>query len=157
MEPLKGKVVWYNEKKGYGFIQVEEQEVFLHHSSLDEFGIDAVYPGDILNVDVSENERGAVISAVHGIERERVAQVFHEEDIEENEVKGVVKFFNSAKGYGFIEIGGDERDVFVHLRTLRDCGIHNLKEGQRLLLHVTDEGKGPQAVGVRMLEKNGYY
>ena len=157
MEPLKGKVVWYNERKGYGFIQVGEQEVFPHHTSLDDFGIESVYPDDVLIVDVAENDRGAVISAVYGIKSEPIIPVCREDEMDEDEVQGVVKFFNSSKGYGFIEVGGDERDVFIHLRTLRENGIHHLKEGQRLLLHVTDEGKGPQAVGVRILEKSRHF
>jgi len=49
-------------------------------------------------------------------------------------------------------VGESERDVFVHLRTLRNCGIHNLKEGQTLLIVVDDEGKGPQAKGVRLIQ-----
>ena len=56
-----------------------------------------------------------------------------------------MKFFNAYKGYCFVNIGENEQDVFVHLRTLRYCGIHHLTEGQEILLHVTDEGKGPQA------------
>ena len=52
----------------------------------------------------------------------------------ENEVRGIVKFFNIEKGYGFIDVGQTERDVFVHLHTLRNCGIHNLREGQNLLV-----------------------
>lgn len=49
-----------------------------------------------------------------------------------------------------MNIGENERDVFVHLRTLRNCGIHHLTEGQEILLHVTDEGKGPQAKEVKI-------
>ncbi len=59
--------------------------------------------------------------------------------------------FNTFKGYGFIEVGQDQQDVFVHLRTLRSCGIHNLIQGQELLLNITNEGKGPQATEIRLL------
>ncbi len=52
-----------------------------------------------------------------------------------------------------MDIGADKRDVFVHLRTLRNCGIHNLTEGQQILLHVSDEGKGPQATEVRLFSQ----
>ena len=63
---------------------------------------------------------------------------------------GVVIWYNERRGYGFVDISENERDVFVHLRTLRNCGIHHLTEGQKILLHVTDEGKGPQAKEVKV-------
>ena len=71
---------------------------------------------------------------------------------EEDEKKydGVVIWYNERRGYGFVDIGENERDVFVHLRTLRNFGIHHLTEGQEILLHVTDEGKGPQAKEVKV-------
>ena len=69
---------------------------------------------------------------------------------EDGKRQGQVVWYNERKGYGFVDIGADKRDVFVHLRTLRNCGIHNLTEGQQILLHVSDEGKGPQATEVRL-------
>ena len=69
------------------------------------------------------------------IERVKPKSVPVDAELRENEVKGVVKFFNTYKGYGFVDI--------KHLRTLRNCGIHNPTEGQQILLHVSDEGKGP--------------
>ena len=56
-----GLVVWYNERKGYGFVHTGEQEIFFHHSALDRFGLVSVFPGDRLTVLIIENERGAVI------------------------------------------------------------------------------------------------
>ena len=60
-------------------------------------------------------------------------------------------WYNERKGYGFIEVGQDQRDIFIHLRTLRSSGIHNLIQGQELLLNITDKGKGPQANEIRPL------
>ena len=68
-----------------------------------------------------------------------------------NKQDGLVVWYNERKGYGFIEVGQDQQDVFVHLRTLRSCGIHNLIQGQELLLNITDEGKGPQVTEIRLL------
>ena len=69
-------------------------------------------------------------------------------------MRGIVKFFKIEKGYVFIDVGQAERDVFVHLRTLRNCGIHNLRDGQNLLVVIGDEGKGPQATGVRIIQNS---
>jgi len=87
-----------------------------------------------------------------GIERNQQLPEDAPAELDGAEVSGIVKFFNPVKGFGFVEQGDDMRDVFVHLRTLRSCGIHNLVEGQRLLMNVTDDGRGPQARLVRLLQ-----
>ena len=152
LEQGNDRIIWYNERKGYGFVKFGDNEVFLHHSALDEFGIETVYAGDDIVADVIENSRGAMISSVYAVQRQKAAIATEDCELQENEIRGIVKFFNIEKGYGFIEVGESERDVFVHLRTLRNCGIHNLKEGQTLLIVVVDEGKGPQAKGVRLIQ-----
>jgi CspA family cold shock protein len=60
---------------------------------------------------------------------------------------GTVKWFNGAKGYGFIaRESGD--DVFVHYSAIRGEGFKNLDEGQRVEFSVEQSPKGPQAVDV---------
>ena len=145
-----GDVIWYNERRGYGFVRFEKDEIFLHHSALSRFGLETVYPGDQLSVYLDENDCGPVIKEIQAVERAKPLSVAADAEIGEHEVRGTVKFFNAYKGYGSVNIGENERDVFVHLRTLRNCGIHHLTEGQEILLHVTDEGKGPQAKEVKV-------
>lgn len=45
---------------------------------------------------------------------------------------GTVKWFNSTKGYGFIQPDDGDKDVFVHISAVERSGIGNLKEGQKL-------------------------
>jgi CspA family cold shock protein len=60
---------------------------------------------------------------------------------------GTVKWFNAAKGYGFIaRESGD--DVFVHYSAIRGTGYRNLDEGQRVEFSVEQSPKGPQATDV---------
>ena len=47
-------------------------------------------------------------------------------------VKGTVKFYNDAKGYGFITPDDGGKDVFVHASALERAGIHRLSEGQKV-------------------------
>lgn len=60
---------------------------------------------------------------------------------------GTVKFFNEAKGFGFItrESGSD---VFVHFSAIQGDGFKTLAEGQQVRFNVTDGQKGPQAENV---------
>lgn len=60
---------------------------------------------------------------------------------------GVVKWFNNAKGYGFIEREGGN-DVFVHFSAIQGSGFRTLEEGQEVEFEIVDGPKGPQAGNV---------
>ena len=62
-------------------------------------------------------------------------------------VLGTVKWFNSSKGYGFIEREEGE-DVFVHYSAIEGDGFRNLEEGQRVEFTIEQGAKGPQAAQV---------
>ncbi|MEK8145666.1 cold-shock protein [Streptomyces sp. M10(2022)] len=61
---------------------------------------------------------------------------------------GIVKWFNSEKGFGFIEQDGGGPDVFVHYSAIAASGFRELSEGQRVRLEVVQGTKGPQAENV---------
>jgi CspA family cold shock protein len=62
--------------------------------------------------------------------------------------EGIVKWFNDAKGFGFIEQAGGD-DVFVHHSEIQGEGFKTLAEGDRVIFDVTQGQKGPQASNVR--------
>ena len=61
---------------------------------------------------------------------------------------GTVKWFNDAKGFGFISQDDGGKDVFVHFSALNGSGFKSLAEGQKVEFEVTDGAKGPQASNV---------
>lgn len=70
----------------------------------------------------------------------------------EQKVKGVVKFYNGPKGFGFLSRDG-AGDVFVHATALKRSGIAELREGDSLEFDViaSGPGKGPKADNLRRL------
>ncbi len=64
--------------------------------------------------------------------------------------QGTVKWFNSEKGYGFIEVEGGD-DVFVHFSAIEMDGFKTLSDGQRVEFEIATGQKGPQAEKVRVL------
>ncbi len=66
-------------------------------------------------------------------------------------MKGSVKWFNEAKGYGFIAQDNGGPDVFVHYSNITGNGFKTLKEGQQVEFEIGQGPKGPCATNVRRL------
>ncbi|RYL94493.1 cold-shock protein [Sporolactobacillus sp. Y61] len=64
---------------------------------------------------------------------------------------GTVKWFNADKGFGFIEVEGENDDVFVHFSAIQGDGFKTLDEGQAVQFEVVDGNRGPQAANVTKL------
>ncbi|ABS23703.1 cold-shock protein CspD [Bacillus cytotoxicus] len=60
---------------------------------------------------------------------------------------GKVKWFNSEKGFGFIEVEGGD-DVFVHFSAIQSEGFKTLEEGQEVSFEIVEGNRGPQAANV---------
>jgi CspA family cold shock protein len=60
-------------------------------------------------------------------------------------VKGTVKWFNNAKGFGFITSSANEEDIFVHFRSITGEGYRTLNEGQEVEFSLIEGPKGLQA------------
>lgn len=62
---------------------------------------------------------------------------------------GIVKWFNDAKGFGFITPDGGGEDLFAHFSEIRANGFKTLKENQRVTFEITTGPKGKQAANIQ--------
>lgn len=67
---------------------------------------------------------------------------------------GVVKFFNSKKGYGFISQDGTDKDIFVHFSAINHEGYKKLAQGDRVIFEIVEGLKGQQASNVSKIHPN---
>lgn len=67
-------------------------------------------------------------------------------------MKGIVKWFDSSKGYGFIQTE-DGNDVFVHYSGIKSEGFKRLLKGQEVTFEIVETDRGPQASEVSVVEK----
>ncbi len=61
---------------------------------------------------------------------------------------GIVKWFNDAKGFGFVTPDGGGEDLFAHFSAINSKGFKSLKEGQRVSFDVAEGPKGKQAANI---------
>jgi CspA family cold shock protein len=64
---------------------------------------------------------------------------------------GIVKFFNADKGFGFITPDDGGKDVFVHITAVKEAGMADLRDGQRVSFDTEPDsrGKGPKAINLK--------
>jgi CspA family cold shock protein len=63
---------------------------------------------------------------------------------------GTVKWFNAAKGFGFIQPDGGGQDVFVHISAVERAGMNDLQEGQKISFELEDDRKSGKKSAVKL-------
>lgn len=145
-----GKVKWYSDRKGYGFIDIDGEEAFIHRTILLGFGLVRIQNEDIITALLSRSERGLVVEQITAIERPPLPANLLATEAADGEYFAEVKFFNDEKGYGFLTVDGFDEDVFIHSRLLEETGMPKLESGQPLLVRVEPGNDGHQVATIRL-------
>jgi CspA family cold shock protein len=155
---ITGHVKWFDTTKGYGFVVVEDGkgDVLLHANVLRNFGRSSVAEGAQITMEVQGTDRGRQAVEIRDISA-GVAEVAEAKPLPE--VLQVdtdapleparVKWFDKAKGFGFVNVYGRPEDVFVHMEVLRVFGLSDLFPGEAVCIRRKAGPRGEMAVEVR--------
>jgi len=164
-----GRVKWFDSTKGFGFVIDDDggRDILLHANVLRNFGHSSVVEDTSITVAVAENERG--LQAVEILELEVpetngdvVLQGMPELGIDLSTLQSDepltpsrVKWFDKVKGFGFVNLFGDDADVFVHMEVLRAYGMSELTQGEAISVRTADGPRGRMAIEIRAWDYQG--
>jgi CspA family cold shock protein len=161
-QTISGQIKWFDAHKGYGFITPADGagDVLLHQTCVRQSGFKQAFEGASVVCEAVKGPRGLQASKILSLDNSTAQTIVHAPDRNPRYVaeprgpafEGTVKWFNRAKGYGFISRGTGTADIFIHMETLRRCNVRELMEGQRVRVRVGDGPKGELVAEITVLD-----
>lgn len=160
---LSGKIKWFNRSKGFGFIVPDDGggDVFLPSAALERAGHSEAPDGASIVFEWSQGPKGRAVAEVLQLDAstaaprenrfrgQRDGPNHHAAGAAES-LDGVVKWYDPARGFGFVLPNDGGKDIFVHVTALRRAGIEMLEPGQPVRMMVAEARRGREASSIEL-------
>ncbi len=163
---LSGKIKWFNRSKGFGFIVPDDGtgDVFLPLAVLERSGFSEAPDGASITFEWMQGPKGRAATQVLDLDTSTATPRAPRErgggrprdggdapSGPTESLEGVVKWYDPARGFGFILPNDGSKDIFVHVTALRRSGIDGLEPGQPVRMMVSQARRGREASSVELL------
>jgi CspA family cold shock protein len=164
------RVKWFNPDKGFGFVEMTDGsgEAFLHVRQVEAAGHTALESGTTLVARVGSGQKGPQVNEIISVDTSTAAPEpprrprppqgqsggFSRQggpggggggarpESGPPNVPATVKWFDSVKGYGFVSVEGESKDLFLHISVVERAGLSSLEQGQPVRVAVVEGRKG---------------
>ena len=163
---IRALVKWFMPMKGYGFLEPEDgsADVFCHLSAVEASGRDTLPQGAVVTCQVMPGDRGPQVSRILSVDPPPAGHAPADRSQSSDvrypvpqagaptsavvELSATVKFFDPARGFGFVIPDGGGCEVFVHASVLFRSGMTDLAPGQRVFVRAESVPRGLQATEI---------
>ncbi len=164
------RVKWFNPDKGFGFVELADGsgEAFLHIRQVEAAGHSSLPSGTSLVVQVGPGPKGPQVNEIVRVDTStaepeparrsprapeassRPARQGGGSPVASPETIGTVKWYDEVRGFGFIAVEGESKDLFVHASALQRAGLNRLDQGQMVRVAIVEGRKGPEAGAIEL-------
>ncbi len=164
-------VKWFNPAKGFGFVTFDDgtPDAFLHISVVERAGYASLGEGTMIECEVGQGRKGPQIENIFSVKDVPRSAASSSGSgprgggggsgggggggggVATGSAEGIVKWFNPAKGFGFVQPDSGGKDIFLHISVVERAGVNSLMEGQRVRVSTSQGQKGPQAESLELL------
>ncbi|PJI84417.1 CspA family cold shock protein [Yoonia maricola] len=140
----KGMVKWFDSTRGFGFVVIDgvETDFLLHQNVLHGFGRTSIAEGSGVEFAYQSTDNGYKITELFSITPPQIdvsrAPEVEPDIVFEERVPARVKWFDPAKGYGFVNQFGSAEDIFVGIAILRKSMLGELQSGDALCIQIAE-------------------